>query len=476
MEIRNIIRNIIEESLLIEEDKSSIIKKMNQLSRDEQEQLINLFKSKPHLEKKVKDYNIDWNRYKDLKFEDFLPLFEQGSMGAEFKKLKKEKDYIEVLDKDLQKIPGLLGVFIPLNHKAANILAKKAGGNKGQWCIGYDGDDKYWYGYTYGAQNIPNGDDEDSVFFIIITTTDKWAVQVQTTAGNNIKIWDANDSNHGDDNDIVPMVDVRKLVTKHSRLIDAVREELDDRATSDYRYDELKEPKYTDDIEVGDSMVVRVDRISKLETNLKENDIWDNNIEVEVTGIDSDADTVDIEYTAYKTASHDYSGWFTDDGYELETVDTSYTDIFDNPEFQYAEYWCRLTRNNINTDIIVRDEFFEYADNHPESKEMNLMRKNLGLDDGPIKEEFQQWLDDNEDDFKMYLILHGLLENRNQPFYIDSDGTVYAIDSGDMVKDGRYGEPVEVENIEDDNYEYFDYKFKGEVIDIPGWVWVEARW
>jgi hypothetical protein len=235
--LQKLIRDIIEESMLIEEDKTSVIKKMTQLTRYEQEQLINLFKSKPHLEKKVKDYNIDWNRYRELSFQDFLPLFEQGSMGAEFKKLKKGKDYIEVLDNSLKDVPGLLGVYVPLNYNTAQVLTKKAGGTKAEWCIGYDGDDRYWYSYTYNISNETEGDGQESVFFIVITQTNKWAIQIHTSNNNNIIIWDKNDHSHRNADDFIPYLNATKLVNKNTRLIDDVREELDKRGEYDERLD-----------------------------------------------------------------------------------------------------------------------------------------------------------------------------------------------------------------------------------------------
>jgi hypothetical protein len=347
MNIKDKIKQYVEESLLIEEDKTSIIKKMNQLSRNEQMQLINLFKSKPHLEKKVKDYNIDWNRYKELKFEDFAPLFEQGSMGAEFKKLRNGKDYLKILDSDLENIPGFLGVFMPLDWNASNILTKKAGGTSARWCIGYDGDDGYWYCYSHGLRHREyGGDGEESVFFIIITTTDKWAVQVQTTNNNNIKIWDASDTNHGDDNDIVPMVDVRKLVKKHSRAIDDVHKEIIKRGENNSRLDDLKE---------GSVSIKPGDLISAEIYNANNDTVY---VDIRVSNVNGDSVT---------------GSWVEeveiDDSEVLTLNGSEYTEIGLREEYPKIERGDSIEFNNkflVRTDatvdsVSVEDDFYEQS-------------------------------------------------------------------------------------------------------------------
>jgi hypothetical protein len=303
MELKDLIRGLIQESILIEEDKTSLIKKIKKMTPTQKEVAIKIFKDKPHLEKIVGDrkspYFIDWNKLDTLTFDNFAPLLELGSMGAAFKKLKNNKDYVKVLDKDLENVPGLLGVFMPLNHNAANILAKKAGNNKAEWCIGYDGDDGYWYCYSYGINHPEySGDGYESVFFIIITGSNKWAVQVQTNNNNNIKIWDANDKNHGDDNDVVPMVNVQKLVRKHSTLIDSVRKELDKRGESDSRLEELRdneEIRYASQISIGDEAALSPYYFD-LPTAMRESleDVY-----VEVIDIDEGNDEVEVQYDAY---------------------------------------------------------------------------------------------------------------------------------------------------------------------------------
>ena len=77
--------------------------------------------------------------YSNLKWSDF---------GMPEPPDSKDEDYIEVFDKAFDDTPGLIGVYMPLNHNAANVLAKKAGGLKASWCVGYDGDDGYWYSYS----------------------------------------------------------------------------------------------------------------------------------------------------------------------------------------------------------------------------------------------------------------------------------------------------------------------------------------
>jgi hypothetical protein len=215
MNIRNLIRNIIEESLLIEEDKAAMLRKTN-LDPKRQQYVLDLFKKKPHLEKE-----IDWNNYKRLNWlDDFAPLFEQGDMGKEFKSLKKNEDYLELKDSSLKNVRGLVGVYFPLNYHAAHVLTKKAGGNRAKWCIGYDGDDSYWERYTFGTGEESYFADEPSVFMIFIFNNDKYAVQVRDSSS--FIVWDAEDNNRGDKNDIVPGVDVKKIISKYNNVIDSV--------------------------------------------------------------------------------------------------------------------------------------------------------------------------------------------------------------------------------------------------------------
>jgi hypothetical protein len=155
MELKELIRGMVEESLLIEEDKSHIIGKMN-LHPKEKDTLINLFKTKPHLEKK-----IDWNKWRKLTFADFYEVMSHVSKSERKRKVKKlgikgmkvNKDYLEAdtssftTGADTMESGDLLGAYIPLNHEASKLIASdKVGSCVGEWCTAMN-DINYWNDY-----------------------------------------------------------------------------------------------------------------------------------------------------------------------------------------------------------------------------------------------------------------------------------------------------------------------------------------
>ena len=163
MDLKNMIRNIIEESFLVEEgNKDRFILNNDNLTSSQKETLIKVFDERRHLEK-----GVDWNNWKKLTFDDFKSTLIKASTGA-LKKLKEKKDYIEVkgfkCDAD-----DFIGAYIPLNHNASHVMASdKMGFTRGKWCIAYDGDDVYWKRYSYGQGSADYYADEPSVFIFVV--------------------------------------------------------------------------------------------------------------------------------------------------------------------------------------------------------------------------------------------------------------------------------------------------------------------
>ena len=83
-ELKELIKDIVEEALLIEEDKTHIIKKMPKVLSWEKDTLIRLFQANPHLEKM-----IDWNKWRKLTFEDFQEVMTYVSKSERKKDVRK---------------------------------------------------------------------------------------------------------------------------------------------------------------------------------------------------------------------------------------------------------------------------------------------------------------------------------------------------------------------------------------------------
>jgi hypothetical protein len=157
------VKSIVEEHLLVEEDKSHIINKMPLLHRNERDTLIRLFKVKPHLEKK-----IDWNKWRTLTFDDFYDVLSHVSKSERTRKVKKMgikglkegKDYL-TLDNtnfttgaDTLESGVLIGAYIPLTYEASKLIASdKIGSCEGRWCTASN-DESYWHEYVYLDRGI----------------------------------------------------------------------------------------------------------------------------------------------------------------------------------------------------------------------------------------------------------------------------------------------------------------------------------
>ena len=129
------------------EKKDHIINKIPSLTDDQKKEIIDFFNTHSNLENK-----INWNNFKNLKYDDFKKILFDTSKTQEKKNVKEKgikglilgKDYLEGIDKT-----GTYNVYIPLNYKASKFIASKYIGEcEGEWCTAYQKEDKYWNEYT----------------------------------------------------------------------------------------------------------------------------------------------------------------------------------------------------------------------------------------------------------------------------------------------------------------------------------------
>jgi len=448
------------------ERKDHLIKKIPSLDDTQKQKVIDFFARHPNYENK-----IDWNNLAELTYEDFEKLFDVGTIGNAFNTLKKDEDYIEVFDKAFDDTPGLIGVYMPLNHNAANVLAKKAGGLKASWCVGYDGDDGYWYSYSYGLDNSNySGDGYESVFFIVIKADAKWAVQVQTDNDNRIIIWDAGDTPHGDANDTIPMFDTQNLVKSKAKLITDVRKHLDDAGKHDERLSELRDEQeymYVDDIEIGDTTTI------SNEVGLREGflDPHGMGMDYELTVLDTDRsdDTVKVEYRTWETIGRsDWSDvYYSDKPLEVveSVVDEDVVDMFDSTD---GANWFGLTAGRqlvlyVGGELITLSDLPDYD---TDKLTKAIADSDFSFDDiidgheaddfVDIKSAIIKYMTDNEDDLKLYLLLDFTLDDIRCPFIRTDGDKIIQVGEGDTIRVGRYGTEEELIAIDVDEYDYLD--------------------
>jgi len=131
----------------ITEAKDRIIKKMPNLSKEEKEILVPLFKTNDKNREKL----VDWNRWKTLTFDDFKAAIAYESKSSKKKAVKskgikglaKGKDYI-----DVSYMFNNYYAYLPLNHKASKFIASKYIGTcTAKWCTA-ENNSRYWTAYV----------------------------------------------------------------------------------------------------------------------------------------------------------------------------------------------------------------------------------------------------------------------------------------------------------------------------------------
>ena len=213
--IKNSIRQFVEEQLIIEEAKDHLIRKIPNLTQDEKEKLIEIYQTNPSLETKVK---IDWNRLNDLTWDSFKDVINyQPTSSSSLRKavknegisgLTKGKDYI-TLDK-VDQVSGLQGAYMPLTYDASKLIASKSIGDcEGKWCTAAQRTSKDWNKYIFN----------DGIALIyIVYEGEKYALAVY----GDIKLWELFDM----DNEPIralPGLDVDELIQDNEAQIEDIR-------------------------------------------------------------------------------------------------------------------------------------------------------------------------------------------------------------------------------------------------------------
>jgi hypothetical protein len=118
--------------MILTEKKDHIISKIPALSPEQKSQIIQYFNVYPN-----EEGQIDWNNWKNLKYEDFTSLINSVSRTAKKKNVKNSgieglipnEDYVEVYNQD-----NIIG-YVPLTHEASKLIASKyINGIEGTWC------------------------------------------------------------------------------------------------------------------------------------------------------------------------------------------------------------------------------------------------------------------------------------------------------------------------------------------------------
>jgi len=233
-----------EQYKLLFEKKDHIIKRLNNLTDEQKEVLINFFKDRPNLESK-----IDWNNT-ELTFSDFSDVMKPS------KTQKKKSFKIHGLDDmtegdDYLKFPiQEYPAFIPLTHDASVKLASHYIGNsEGQWCTAQSDDDDYFYEYC-----VESG----KVLIYIITDKTKYAVATNPNASfeYSYEIFTAKDDQiSATDLEEQIGIDIVEYLGKNSRLLQQASDdiiELNYESEEDYYSSEIfEEIKISNEIEEG---------------------------------------------------------------------------------------------------------------------------------------------------------------------------------------------------------------------------------
>lgn len=143
--------------LTLEEKKDHLIKKMYQLTPEQQDELIQYFNIHPNFENK-----LDWNKAKSYTWEEIIKQvgLYQDTKSAKKKKVKMQgvkglkygEDYLEVPLPESAKEGFTVNAYIPLNYEASKLIASdRVGGCEGKWCTAYQKTDDYWMDYIEGG-------------------------------------------------------------------------------------------------------------------------------------------------------------------------------------------------------------------------------------------------------------------------------------------------------------------------------------
>jgi hypothetical protein len=234
--IKEKIRAFVEEQLLIEETrKERFIRKNKNLTEFQQDELIEHLDRYDYKEDII-NREIGWQNFHKATWTDIQPIIELESKSLKKKRVKslgingltKNEDYVVVngveYTPNFSTYGKLTGVYMPLNHEASQHIASKyVGGTEGKWCISSNSD-SYWEQYTFGTGSASHYADSPSIFMMFIYEETKFAVQI--CQKYDFIIWDQHDDNHGDADDFIPGIDIRKILKDTKALQEDIREKV----------------------------------------------------------------------------------------------------------------------------------------------------------------------------------------------------------------------------------------------------------
>ena len=213
---------------LLFEKKDHIIKRLKNLSQEEKDELIPLFKqNNPKLEGM-----IDWNN-KNFTFNDFKPVLDfrsktsvkKGVKKQGIKGLKPNKDYIE-----LKGVSDIYNAYIPLSWEASkHIASANIGDCEGKWCTAYAKRKGYWKDY------VERG---GVVLVYLVGNNTKYAVALYTKDNKNYEMFDADD---GSINKIPDFQDAKLRTPKMWKLYDDIQAKY------------FRKPSFVDEAETEDA-------------------------------------------------------------------------------------------------------------------------------------------------------------------------------------------------------------------------------
>ena len=172
--------------MILTEKKDHIISKIPALSPEQKSQIIQYFNIHPN-----EEGQIDWNNWKNLKYEDFAFLINNVSKTAKKKNVKNSgikglipnKDYIEVYNQD-----NIIG-YVPLTYEASKLIASKyINGVEGKWCTA-ENSPSFWRYYCGDGKTF-------LIYFINYNPKFKWkkiAVLADRTSYGYYDAYNSND-------------------------------------------------------------------------------------------------------------------------------------------------------------------------------------------------------------------------------------------------------------------------------------------
>jgi hypothetical protein len=262
MKLRELIQDLIQESLLIEESKKDrFILRRKDLTDEQKQEIIDYLDA--HNDggqteaRFVKSVNGDWNKFNKVSWAEIKDAMNYESRKVRKMKIKSEginnleknEDYIPITVEydpsvdiyDLNKqtkhqatgFEKLVGVYIPLNYEASKFIGKEMEPCRAHWCTTHTTQNTYWKNYT---------EDGDVLIYVIYEET-KYAI---LTYGSGYRIWDELDKpNSGANGCNLPGIDVEKLIKSISGLIKKASEII-------IENNEDLEPSYYIPYDVGD--------------------------------------------------------------------------------------------------------------------------------------------------------------------------------------------------------------------------------